>query len=143
VGQVYGHHTFDQMVEWLDEAIQRFGMWEPWLVESVVLGIDRELDDLVEGYGAGAERRRQMADDIEELRQDPDRLAAFEGSLGESADPSGERLLNLIAMLRERASLTELRDRRVARDEWRRLALPIIDSANINAWVEDQVLGSG
>jgi hypothetical protein len=141
-GDVHGHHTLDQVAAWLHELVDDLRMWEPWLVRSLVDGIDRELDQMVEGYGAAAARRREDADWLERYRADPEFRAAVDKRVvdaGGGPAPVNDTFVGLIAKLREPASLTELRDRRVARDAWRAVTGDIVSDASLKDWLDEKV----
>jgi hypothetical protein len=90
-------------------------------------------------YGAGAMRRREHADFLDQLRADPEGLAAFEARVAESGGPPApysSSMVTLIAWLREPASLLELKERKDALNSWRSLVGPAVSRDARTRWFE-------
>lgn len=134
IGDVWGHHTIDQVHDWLDTLVSQ-GMWEHFLVTSIIRAMEAEFDYFLNTYGVGAEKRRALADDMEAKRQDPEYMAEFRAELerqGADPGPEGSELVSLIAKMREPASLSELKERQDRLTTWQRLTQPLLERERSN-----------
>lgn len=137
-GQVVGHFTLDQ-AEGRLRQLASVGVEQWFLVSSLYRFIEDEFEEHVEGYGAGAVRRRKDADFLEALRDDPEALAAFERRMVEAGGPPApddESILGLIARLREPSSLLELKDLKVTLEAWRSVVGPVAGRDARSRWFE-------
>jgi hypothetical protein len=135
-GEATGHHTLDQVEARLRQLSSQ-GVDQAFLVRALFRFIEDELEEQLEGYGAGRRRARAEADNLEKLRQDPEALASLDARVAEAGGPVGpadETIVEIIAMLREPASLVDLKKRRDSLERWRTVVGPVVTREKRFAW---------
>ncbi len=141
VGQVWGHHTFDQFRDLLHVVIDDYGLYEEFVVVSYVRGIEDRFEMVVEGYAKGKANMREMAEDFQTLADDPEKLAEWNARIGKPMTMMEALGMADFTRTQGQASMSELRERREALDLWREITGPIIDPAHLKDYLNSRVLG--
>lgn len=145
VGEVHGHHTIEQLKEWLEMLVEQAHFTEDFLVTAIIRDIEQELEALSEDYAKGIGRTRAEKENLERilsnegdkqdfLRQmnDPSR-PRLQGSPQRQAEFTELDLIGMIDFLNKMSvpSLSDQRDRRVMLDVWREVTAPILEEKNL------------
>lgn len=140
VGQVWGHHTLDQLIDRLGVLVDRHGVNELFLMPAFVRAIEDKFERAAANVVPGAERSRQDAGFFESLAADPVALREWNGSPRHVGDDltAGEALV-MAEHMRElgKPSLGKIKDRQDALDSWRAVTGPVADRDYLDGRLHD------
>jgi hypothetical protein len=150
IGQIEGNYTVDQVKKWLEALVREVGVFEEFLVISLIKAFEEHLEKQAHDYAKKPRKARTEIDRINKLLNDPrlrtecekfwkQERSKLAGKLGfgdvEERD-FAQSMQRLSAFFREKGEpkLSEMRERMDSYKAWQIVTEQILDTRNRDEW---------
>ena len=131
--EIHGHHTIEQMEEWLQKMVDEWQVSAEFLIVSLVRIIEGRFEDRSENYAQGIANRRGFVEYLESIAADSEKQREYLARDREHPITEADFEVS-IQRARKNAmpTLEEQREHRLIYDVWKTVTAPILEKENLD-----------